>query len=340
MQIGILGINHKMADLSLRDHLAKLCHHHFGPGCFAHDSEAFVLLSTCNRTEVFFSSENLADTHSYLLNVLRNETEALDKDFDQKLYSYFGFDCFLHLARVTAGLDSAILGETEIQGQVKQAYETMATSRSLPSELHFLFQKSLKIGKQIRTELCLERGTPHIEQAIVQTGHQFFEDPRKAKILLVGASDINKKVLHYLQGKQFTDITVVNRTQEKAIEVAQEHDIGMLDWNFLADHWNQYDWILFGTKSPNFLELRGEAKGHKLLIDLGVPRNIDPLMGEKEGILLQNIDEINQRVDVRKERISCLLGEAEKMASEATLKQIRLFHKRQSTPHPLAIAMG
>ena len=340
MHLGILGVNHKMADLYLRDHLAKLCQHHFGPNCFAHETEAFVLLSTCNRTEVFFTSENLADTHSYLLNVLRNETEALDKDFDQKLYSYFGFDCFLHLARVTAGLDSAILGETEIQGQVKQAYEAVTTSRTLPSELHFLFQKSLKIGKQIRSELSLERGTPHIEQAILQAGHQFFEDPREAKILLVGASDINKKVLHYLQGKQFTDISVVNRTQRKAEEIAQEHSIDVIEWCCLADDWNRYDWILFATKSPDFLELKGEAYGRKLMIDLGVPRNIDPMMGKMEGVSLQNIDEINQRVDVKRERISQLLGEAEKLASESTLKQIKLFHKRQNSTHPLAIAMG
>src|SRR5262249_51645888 len=120
MRIGVVGINHKLADLKLRETLAKACQRRFGPGQSTHGSHTFILLSTCNRTEVYFSSEDLAQSHSYFLSILNQE---VDEDFDQKLYSYFGKDCFLHLSRVTSGLDSAIVAETEIQGQVKSAYE-------------------------------------------------------------------------------------------------------------------------------------------------------------------------------------------------------------------------
>ncbi len=129
MRIGVVGINHRLAGLELRDSLARICQKKFGSDRITHSNHSFILLSTCNRTEVYFCSDNLPESHSYLINALRGD---VSEDFDQKLYSFFGSDCFLHLCRVTAGLDSAIVAETEIQGQVKTAYEKAAQK--------FLFQ--------------------------------------------------------------------------------------------------------------------------------------------------------------------------------------------------------
>src|SRR3954466_9975105 len=106
MRVGVVGINHKLADLKLRETLAKACQRRFSAGNSLHGNHSFVLLSTCNRTEAYFTSYELAETHTYLLNILRQE---VFEEFDHKLYSFFGSDCFAHLARVTAGLDSAII---------------------------------------------------------------------------------------------------------------------------------------------------------------------------------------------------------------------------------------
>src|SRR5580704_12720984 len=101
MRVGVVGINYKLADVKLREELARACHRCFSFGQNIHTKHTFILLSTCNRTEVYFHSEDLPEAHSCLLSILRSE---VDEDFDQKLYSYFGPDCFLHLCRVTAGL--------------------------------------------------------------------------------------------------------------------------------------------------------------------------------------------------------------------------------------------
>jgi len=151
MRIGLVGINHKLASLSLRESLAKAFRKCFG------NSHPFILLLTCNRIELYFSSPDLAATHTAILSALKKETSC---ECDQKLYSFFGMECFLHLAKVTAGFDSAIMAETEIQGQVKQAYEEALKSKKLPSELHFLFQKSLHISKLCRSKYDLGRGMP------------------------------------------------------------------------------------------------------------------------------------------------------------------------------------
>lgn len=330
MLIGILGINHKLADLKLRETLAKTCQRKFGPDQSIHDKHAFILLSTCNRTEIYFHSEDLAATHTYIMNILRNEVYD---DFDQKLYSYFGFDCFLHLARVTAGLDSAILGETEIQAQVKNGYEASLQHQIIPKELHFLFQKALTVGKKVRTTLPLQRGTPKLGDALFTAGQQQFSDFKSAKILFIGASDINCNMIHYLKLKQCQDISICNRTYAFAAEIANKYQIKQLLWNDLEE-WQNYDWIIVGTKAPNFLIKKPVSinfnTSHKLIMDLSVPRNVDPRVGLESKITLMNIDEINDLLNQRKEKLVHNLAKMDELIFQETKKHLISFKEKIS----------
>lgn len=310
LRVGVVGINHKLAELTLREQLAKTCQKHFGFSDLILN-EQFVVLSTCNRTEVYFSAEDLAATHIYLLSILRKD---VDEEFDHKLYSYFGLDCFIHLVKVTSGLDSAIIAETEIQGQVKTAYEMTIERGSLPSELHFLFQKSLGIAKKIRTEMHLGRGKPELEDAIMQAGREFFNQSLEPKILFIGASAINQKILKFLKSRQFNQVTLCNRSDTQGQEVAKSHGVNWLNWDGLRT-WSNYDWIILGTKSPNYLiksdEIKNRMVSHKLIIDLSVPRNVDPVIGQNDKITLLNIDQINQLLKDRHLGLMNSLAEAE-----------------------------
>ena len=332
MDIGVIGINHKLADLKLRESFAKICHQRFSSCQFTYTEEGFVLLNTCNRTEVYFSSGNLAGTQSYILNILRRDLGDIEEKFDQKLYSYFGHDCFYHLARVTAGLDSAIAAETEIQGQVKAAYEKVAESFQLPKDIHYLFQKSLKIGKGIRTDLPLGRGLPDIEHAIINAGSHLCDTPEKSKLLIVGVSDINRKILSFFEAKNFQNITICNRSPGPAKALAEKNGLKVLGWNRLQD-WVDYDWILFGTKSPDYLiskkDLVGKPMSHKLIIDLCVPRNVDPALGRHPDITLLNIDQINRTLNTRRQRMMKALLEAEGLVHSETKRQIELFREKE-----------
>ena len=335
MRVGVVGINHKLADLKLRERLAKACQRRFNPDRSTHGDHTFVLLSTCNRTEIYFYSEDLPSTHTYLLAILRHEVE---QEFDQKLYSYFGYDCFLHLLRVTAGLDSAIVAETEIQGQVKAAYEKAALYTLLPSDLHYLFQKALKVGKQVRTDLPAKPGLPDLEHAIAITGLHVFEERKNPKILFVGASGINLKVLIYLKSRQYTDISLCNRTLKSAEVLAQKQNVQVVEWEKL-DLWTAYDWIIFGTKSPDYL-ISGtqERIGRKLIIDLCVPRNVDPALSKDPQITLLNIDQLNRSLSIRRRRLTESLLKAEEKVAEAAVQHIRLFKLRDT--HKLRLAVG
>lgn len=329
MRVGVLGINHKLADLTLRELLAKTCQRRFGPETSIQGQHHFVLLSTCNRTELYFSSEELASTHSYLLGILRNE---VSEEFDQKLYSYFGQDCFLHLCRVTAGLDSAIVAETEIQGQVKSAYEHAIEYHQLPFELHYLFQRSLGIAKKVRASLPSKPGLPNIEHAIFQTGQHLFEDAQDKNILFVGASEINQKILGFLQTKNISRISLCNRSSEKGRLVANNFNVPFVPWNELQN-WHSFDWIILGTRAHEYLlshkNLPISLSSRKLIIDLSVPRNADPLLARHPQVTLLNIDQINRRIKIRRKRMNISLSYAEDVIARATHQQVNIFREKE-----------
>jgi glutamyl-tRNA reductase len=316
MYIGVLGINHKLADLKLREQLAKICQQRFGASCSMHEGHHFVLLSTCNRTEIYFSSDDLAQTHSYLLNILRYDIKV---EFEQKLYSYFGVDCFSHLSCVAAGLDSAIIAETEIQGQVKKAYEAALAYQSLPKELHLLFQKSLNISKKVRSELQLGRGMPAIEHAVFNAGKQFFKKPADTNILFVGASEINQKILSHFTTKKLSRITICNRSLEGAEMISKSTPVQIMKWERLID-WHDYDWIIFGTKSPDYLinaHVNTDLVSKKLIMDLCVPRNVDPMIVRNSQITLMNLDQLNRSLQIRNHGMTKSRIKAESMIHHA-----------------------
>ncbi|MDP1879902.1 MAG: glutamyl-tRNA reductase [Parachlamydiaceae bacterium] len=338
IRMGVIGINHKLADLKLREQLAKTCQQRFGFLQSVHQNHYFILLSTCNRTEIYFCSNDLAETHSYILQILRAE---VNEEFDHKLYSYFGLDCFSHLVRVTSGLDSAIIAETEIQGQVKKAYETVADFFTLPSEIHFLFQKSLGIAKKIRTDLQLGRGMPLLEDAILHTGKLLFKETEKTNVLFVGASEINQKILEFLKNKHFSKITLCNRTVENAYNLSQQFNIDLLPWSQLSS-WIDYDWIIFGTKSSNYLisdkDIKNKKVSQKLIMDLSVPRNVEPKLGQHSKVTLLNIDQINRLLKIRHDRIHHILEEADHRISEATQQHVsRYLEKSEAKANSFAI---
>jgi len=326
MRVGVLGINHKLANLQLRERLAAICHQRLALGSSIHGEHQFILLSTCNRTEIYFFSEDLTATHSYLLGMLRQD---VSDEFDQKLYSYFGQDCLMHLCRVATGLDSAIIVETEIQGQVKSAYENVQRHYQLPFELHYLFQKALAISKKVRAILPSQAGLPDIEHAIFHTGRHFFPEYSSPNILFVGASSINEKIISYFKRKQVNRITLCNRTESKAAVMAEKYQIPLLHWRELSK-WPNYDWVILGTKATGHLLQIQHVDfpvERKLIVDLSVPRNAEPQLGHLSSITLLNIDQLNCHLKIRTQGLVKILHQAEEMILQSVQQHVARFNK-------------
>ncbi len=276
MRIAVIGINHKVAKVAIREKMALALLNRFSSHTLpTHLRESCVVLSTCNRAELYFASENLADTHQHILSILREE---IDVDFEQKCYSFFGIDCLQHLARVAAGLDSAIIAETEIQGQVRNAYEVASSTYSLCSELHFLFQKALKISKEVRTKFLIHRDIPDLEHAVAAKVYEYFKKTVPS-ILFVGTSEINVKTATFLQNKGLATVTFTNRSELPLSHISKRLSCSTLAWHQFPHSWAEYECIVCATKSPSYLlteKIYQKSPRRRLLIDLSIPRNIDP----------------------------------------------------------------
>lgn len=312
--VGVIGINFKTADLVLREAIAR------GAQSLGEERALFfrhptVLLSTCNRTEIYFSAENLAEAHSDLLALLRRQ---INLPFEHRLYSYFGIECFAHLARVTGGLDSAILAETEIQRQVRVAYGKSASLFALPSSLHYLFQKSLKLSKTVRSQFALEKGAPTLYGTLWQIGERILGEIKGKKILLVGYSEINRGFARFLEKKKVGGIALCTRNPESV----RMEGISLYDRKVL-ENWHAFDWIVTASQADDYL-IRTGNENSQLILDLSVPRNVDPKM----KCALYNIEQINQMMEEKKSEHSAYLAKCNAFVWNNVLTLSRIYQKK------------
>lgn len=294
MDIGVIGVSHHTADVNFRERLAK----NFQRGELKHFLYSFskVPLFTCNRFEIYFHAPSITEAHSSLLDEFTHE---FNQTSHHKLYSYFGQDCFFHLCKVTAGIDSAIFGETEIQGQVKKAYLEAHQKGLKSKELHFIFQKSLKIGKDIRQIMPVDTEVFGLARSVSDLVKRHLLKPNTIpKLLFIGASETNQHIIRQLK-TQGVDIYLANRTLSRAEELAKSLKIKVLSWHEL-NSWVEFEGVVLATHHPDYLiHMRSEKIQSKLIVDLSVPRNADPELGKIWGVQLYNIDQINQVVRQR-----------------------------------------
>jgi glutamyl-tRNA reductase len=325
MRVGLIGMNYKLFDLEIREQ-------------FAREAEKLligklglpiVLLSTCNRTEIYFSADDLTDAHTNILSELKSE---IGEFADDHLYSYFGEKCFDHLAKVTSGLDSVILGEAEIQRQVKEAYEAASCLQKLPFCLHYMFQKSLKLGKEIRTAYSLPKTLVSMESTAWNLSRYFFGEQKDQSILFVGFSEINRKILPYFKQKGFANLSLATRSIEAARESSLVNSFNLINWHELSS-WKDYDIVVCGSIAPSYLLKQEDLKGkiqNRLVIDLGLPRNVDPLVGKHPSISLFNIEEVNLFIDQKQRGISQEKEVIKKQIEERVLTQIEIYLNKKT----------
>ena len=326
MRIGVLGVNYKSADIGIREFVSKACQKRISCDSKIVEDYSCTVLSTCNRTEIYFSSDNLAEAHSDLLNILREEIEP---PFEHKLYSYFGPDCFLHLAQVTAGLDSAIVAESEIQRQVKLAYEQTLLHVQLPSCMHYLFQKCLKLGKEIRSSVSLSENQVTIAKMLFQLSGHLLKDFGQMPLLVIGNSEINRKVIAYFKRKGIHQITLCTRSLHSAAEMAKRDHISLLAWDQLVK-WQQYPLVICGSNAPHYLvERPGDAVRTQLIFDLSVPRNVDPSLARHPMLTLINMEELSGMIEHRQTKNLSEIRRAEAIILEGVQRYLYAFRQKE-----------
>src|SRR6266481_399133 len=302
MKLFAAGISHKTAPVELREQFAVkqsgIVDLAFVLKCFGHLDE-IVLLSTCNRVEIYGTTRKATGHIKSLLQLLCTEP----RDLDPHIYLYEGPAAVRHLLRVTAGLDSVMRGETEITGQIKKAYEIARANGLTDRVLNRLFQRAFQATKEIRTHTAIGRGTVSIKSTAVELIEKILgEDLGRRSIMVIGAGQMAECCLRLLVKKGARSILVANRSFDRAIDLAIQYGGQAVCLGDCLFEMPDVDVVIAATSSAETLLYRDdlerlmEARRHRplLLIDLAVPRNIEPAVGGLENVSLHNIDDLEK----------------------------------------------
>jgi len=304
MSFQLIGVNHKTAPVEVRERLAipesqlpealrSFTQH---PGV-----EEGLILSTCNRVELLARTQNGgADLRSFL-GAFFNMDRAV---MDPHLYEYREKDAVRHLFRVTSSLDSMVVGEAQILGQVKEAYATARAVGAVNSQLDQLLTRAFAVAKRVRTETAVGSSAVSVASVAVELAKKIFGSLNGRSVYLVGAGKMTELAARHLLAHGAASIFVANRTYDRAIRLAQKFDGQAIEFNRLYETCDRADIVITSTGAPHaiFRREHGELflsrrKNRPMFfIDIAVPRDVDPEMNNLDGIFVYDIDDLQQAV--------------------------------------------
>ncbi len=306
MPLLALGLNHKTAPVDIRERIT------FGPDILAGalrglselpEVSEVAILSTCNRTEIYCAIKE--NGHEAVCTWL-SQFHGIDGDrFLPYLYSHFDKDAVHHLLRVACGLDSLVLGEPQILGQVKQAFQSATTAGTIQKLLGKLFQHTFSVAKQIRTDTAIGNSPVSVAFAAVSLARQIFSDLSKQTALLIGAGETIELAARHLHQHGVGRIIVANRTIERAHNLAAQFDGFAIPLTEVAHHLAEADIVIASTASPlpvlgkGAVESALKQRKHRpiFMVDIAVPRDIEAEVGELNDIYLYTVDDLEEVID-------------------------------------------
>lgn len=340
MTILAYGINHKTADISLRERIAFSASEIQSALTRLIDSEKKIkeaaILSTCNRTEVY-----CATTQSHenaVKNWLASDRQIKQYELDQASYTLWEKDAASHIMRVASGLDSQIVGEPQIMGQVKTAYELARAAGTLGTELNVLSDLSLRVAKRVRTETEIGNHPVSVAYAAVTMAQQIFTDITKTRVLLIGAGKTIELVSAHMQSAGVTSIDIANRTISNAARIAVKTGGSALKLSQINEKLHRYDVVISSTGSTlpilgkGAVEKACRQRRHKpiFMVDIAVPRDIEPEVQTLSDVYLYSIDDLTEIIDENIANRTKAAEKAEQLIHEGTLNYEQELRVRSS----------
>jgi glutamyl-tRNA reductase len=306
MSIVILGLNHKSAPVEIRERLAfDTSEATAALGRLKETDRAaeFVLLSTCNRVELYYAGEqDSQQIAGRLVAFLADFHHVEPEQFKSCLYFHENEEAVRHLLMVAAGLDSMVVGEAQILGQVKESYHLACASKSTGKILNRLFHCAFFTAKSVYTSTAISNGRVSVAGVAVELALQLFADIARAKVVVIGAGETGELVVQHLRKTGCTDITVVNRSYDRGAELAKRFWISVGRWEELDDQIGEANIVISSVATPDYLytresfarKINRRKKGSLLVIDVGVPRNFDPAINNAGDVYLYSMDELKE----------------------------------------------
>ena len=304
MNLVVVGMNHRSAPVEVRERLA------FPKAALGEATRLLLgaaplceaaIVSTCNRVELYGlavdADKALAGMRRYL-----HDYHKLTDSVEPHLYEFRGSDCVAHLLSVVSGLDSMVLGETEILGQVKDAYAAAQQAGATGPALNRLFQKSFAAAKHIRSNTGITQGSTSVANVAVELAEHIFRDLRASTVMVIGTGAMSEATAKALRSRGAGTILVCGRDRERAAALANQLGGQPIHYDDWPTEFARVDIVISATAAPHpivtpdKLEPLMKARHHRplFLIDIGVPRDIDRGCGEMENVFLYNMDDLQQ----------------------------------------------
>lgn len=338
MNIFVIGLNHKTADVEVREKFAfngpKLDEGLKALREIPEVQEA-VILSTCNRVELYANVEDAENAVASIKNFLATFHDIDREALDNALYVYENEDAIRHVFRVASSLDSMVVGEPQILGQMKDAFEFALEKKTTGVLLNKLMKKSISVAKRVRTETKIAENAVSISFAAVELAKKIFKDLSKRAFMLLGAGEMAELAAKHLINTGVRDVMVSNRTYERACELANEFGGRPVKFETFIQEMVGTDILICSTGAPTYIltknQMQKVMKERKqtqvFIIDISVPRNIDPEINDLSNVYLYNIDDLQGVVDSNLFERQREAEKAEKIIEE----EIGTFLKWQSS---------
>jgi glutamyl-tRNA reductase len=309
VSVVVIGLNHRTAPLELLERttvddsrLPKLLH----DLCSRTNLSEAVVLSTCNRTEVYAVAERFHGGYQDVRDFFSELSFLAPEDLGDHLYVHYDDAAVAHLFAVAAGLDSAVLGESEILGQVADAWERARSEQATGAALNLLFRHAIEVGKRVRTETGIGRGVTSVAQAAIAMAAARLDGLADRRVLLLGAGEMGEGMAVALAGAGVGEIVIANRTRSNAEVLASRIGGRAAALRDLDRELTSADVLLTSTGASTIMvehaDLRtvmsSRAGRPLLIVDIAVPRDVDPTAGELAGVTLLDMDDLGRFVEV------------------------------------------
>lgn len=340
-QIVLLGVNHKTTPVEVREKIA-LSQGYEGPLTALKQVSGlreYYLLSTCNRVELVVVKERNGTVLPEIIRFLFGD-HLSEREARQYLYIFTGEEAVHHLFMVAASLDSMVVGEAQILGQLKEAYRMAAKLGCTGTLLNKLLHKSFSVAKRVRTETAIGSSAVSISYAAVQLAKKIFGSLEEKHVLLVGAGEMAELAAEHLVGQGVGNVVVANRTLARAVDLAKRFNGRAVGMNELLSQVATVDIIISSTGAQELILYKDQVKSVMrsrrnrplFFIDIAVPRDLDPKLIELDNVYLYDIDDLTSVVESNKQERDKEAIKATRIVDEETLKFVRWLQSMSVTP--------
>jgi glutamyl-tRNA reductase len=333
MTLVLVGVNHKTAPVELREKLCSLVpepEETYRQLLSRPEIQEALFYSTCNRVEVLCATEDPESAERHLKAFFAGAPEVSAANLAACLYAHRDGEAVQHLFRVAASLDALVVGEPQILGQVKEAYRQATRNRATGAILNRLLHKTFSVAKKVRTETGIGDHAVSVSYAAVSLGRKIFGDLTGKTALLVGAGEMAELALEHLKRQGVAKFIIANRTLERGVRLAQRFGGAAVVLDELEEQLLAADILISSTGSDAYLLNRSQVKAVMrrrkqrplFLIDIAVPRDLDPAINDLDNVYLYNIDDLKEVVEFNVQRRQEEAVKAERLVAAETLKFI------------------